>query len=687
MAGKPDTGPDPIRPLNPTHPTHPTHASNPPGPDALLRPLHAGRLSLRNRVAMGACVTNFALGNQVTQRLIDFHARRAQGGVGMIVSEALAVQEASVTQHTVVAAFDPANDDGLARWAAAVRGAGCELMGQLFHLGRHHIVPAGMVALAPTARADSHSWAVPHAMRTADIGWMVEHFVDAARRLDRAGFSGVELHGAQGFLIAQFLAPSNDRTDGYGGDLAGRLRFVRELLAGIRAACRPGFVVGLKIGADEGDSPGQISHAGAIEITASLSGGSASVASHTPDYWSYSQGAPGRTFDQHVPDMMFPPEPFVDRLPALKAAAGAIPVVGQGRITTPQSARALLASGAADIVGLVRPLIAEPDWVNKVQHGGTHTPCIYCNACWAQLPKTQPLLCVTRPDLNAPDDEAPPAAMAPPDATRRQRPGAGRRVVVVGAGLAGLHAAWRVARLGARVTLFERAAHVGGLAHWQAGLPGRAAVAKAVEHAHALCVQHGVTLRLGAAARAGELVALRPDAVLLATGAREVPMPGLASEALVAASARREPVDGRIVVFDQTQTEAVYAALEALAPTCSELVVLSPRPGIATECSLIGAAGVLRRLPALGVRWVGHARPLSFDAGVLRWTNLLTGVHALPREADDALAEPLFEAGIDVHLIGDANAPRHLAAATHDALAAAATLQRRWTLNPLETSA
>src|SRR5262249_34798493 len=171
--------------------------------------------------------------------------------------------------------------------------------------------------------------------------------IDGARTLERAGFSGVELHGGHGYLITQFLSPwSNTRPDGYGGDVDGRTRFVREIIAGIRAECGAGFIVGLKMPGDE-RVPGGIDgeEAGGTAARLALAGGL--------DYVAFPQGNSSPSLEDHTPDMHSPPGPFMGLQKRLRERARPIPVLALGRVLDAAHAERLLCQGVGDLIGMV----------------------------------------------------------------------------------------------------------------------------------------------------------------------------------------------------------------------------------------------------------------------------------------------------------------------------------------------
>jgi 2,4-dienoyl-CoA reductase-like NADH-dependent reductase (Old Yellow Enzyme family) len=211
---------------------------------------------LRNRIVHAATVTLFEKG-YVTDDLIRYHANRAQGGAAMVVVGRLAMARHQGPPRIQVK--DDTNLDGLKRWAAAVEAHDSRIVGQIVDPGRgSHDQGRNANAIGASASPDDLSWSMPRPLKAAEIRRMVEDFAHSAGRLQRCGFSGVELSAGHGHLFHEFMSPwSNARTDEYGGDWDGRTRFVAEIIAAVRAICGRDFIVGLKLPGDDG-IPGSI---------------------------------------------------------------------------------------------------------------------------------------------------------------------------------------------------------------------------------------------------------------------------------------------------------------------------------------------------------------------------------------------------------------------------------------------
>lgn len=638
----------------------------------LFSPLRLGRRTLRNRVALPATLTNYGAGNRVTERWTDFLVERAKGGAGMIVTEIIAVDPAALAHGAIVTGYEAENEDGFKRTAEGVEAAGACLVAQLWHPGRQQLWAPVMSPKGISDQPDAYSWTVPHVMDTDELRRVGEEYVAVAQRLQRCGFHGAELHGAHGYLITQILSPwSNQRSDRYGGSLDNRIRFVREVAQAIRETCGPDFVIGLKMPGDEGVAGG-IDPDEAARITAAL------ATDGVLDYFAYSQGNFSLSLENHVPDMHFRRGHFLDIHKKVRPAAGGIPVMAIGRIATPAEAEAAIAEGAADLVGLTRALIADADWPNKARAGRADAirPSTYDNFAWGEVHAGKPLAEVHNPQLGRKGE----AGWRTPPAARR------RRVAVVGAGPAGLQAARIAAERGHAVTLFSASPALGGSLRREAALPGGGEYRNLLAWMERQVEGAGVKVERGRAASVADILALKPDSVVVATGSHQRRPDNFVGEGLSARDWAERPDGagdgGTAVLFDMDHSAGTYAVADALAQRYRRVVLLTPRTQIAKSVNYCSAIGVHRRLYEAGVEIVLAAELVAMRDRLLTWRNVFTGrtseiadvqllVWSTPRIADDAIAAPLREAGVETRLVGDCMAPRNLMCAIHEGEAAA----------------
>ncbi len=642
----------------------------------LFSPLRVGRGELRNRVALSATLTNYAMRNRVTDRWIDFLAERAAGGAGMIITEIIAVDPAALAHGAIVTGYDAENEDGFKRAADAVERHGARLVGQIWHPGRQQLWSPVKSPKGISDQPDAYSWTVPHVMSGAELRDVADAFVRVAETLHRCGFSGVELHGAHGYLITQILSPwSNRRADRYGGSLENRVRFVRDVATRIRETCGAGFIVGLKMPGDEGVEGG-IDPAEAARITGVL------AVSGLIDYFAYSQGNFSLSLENHVPDMHFRRCHFLDIHRRIRPAANGIPVMAIGRIATPAEAEAAIADAAADFVGMTRALIADADWPAKAQGGRVAAirPSTYDNFAWGEIHVGKPLTEVHNPQLGNKGESG-----WTPGRSRRRR-----RILVIGGGPAGMQAARIAGERGHEVTLFGASPHLGGKLALAGRLPGCDEYAGLVNWMTSRLRAAGVKTELGTVFQPQDLAGAKPDCVILAAGAHQRAPEKISGEGM---SARDWALSfpsahgggGAAVLFDMDHSAATYAVADALAARHRRLVLLTPRMQLARDVNYCSAIGIYRRLYGADATLIFAAEPVAQRNGVLTWRNVFTGrtqdianvdvfVWSTPRIADDSLAEPLRQAGLDVRLVGDCVSPRNLMCAIHEGEAVAMAL-------------
>ena len=421
----------------------------------LFSPIQVGSIEIENRVVLAPVdVGLHGPAGEVTDRYIDFLVDRARGGTGLLITEFTSVWPEQRVITTSV--WDDRFVPGLARIADSVHEAGAPIFMQIAALGgKSYVEP-----FAPSAIDSVLYEQVPREMTVSDIEQMVECFANGARRAKEAGFDGVEYHCAHSYLAGQFISPhTNRRDDAYGGDFERRMKFGTDVLAAIRQACGDGFPIGLKFSAHEhlhggvndrydvGENDNH--HLRVAEYMEGIGVAYLHVATTSATLMRV-KGFVECTHPS-VPPLYIKPNTLVDLASEVKANGARVPVIATGGITSPFDAEQIIADGQADMVALGRPLIADGHWARKAREGANITPCIRCNFCHSFVVMDRGgIQCTTNPVVGR------------ESSISFDRTATPRKVVVVGAGPAGLEAALRAREMGHEVVVFEKRDTIGG---------------------------------------------------------------------------------------------------------------------------------------------------------------------------------------------------------------------------------
>lgn len=473
----------------------------------LFSPLEIRGKRLKNRIMSSGHDTSMPTDNLVNEPLVAYHRARARGGAGLIVMQVAGVHDSARYTSHVLMATDDACIPGYRRVAEACHAEGCVVLSQIFHPGREIMESAdGLLAVAYSASASPNERfrVMPRELDQPLIDEIVAGYAAAARRLHEAGLDGVEVVASHGYLPAQFLNPRvNRRKDGYNGDLDARLRFLREVLAAVRAATSEDFIVGLRLSADERDPEG-LSESESLQAAEAVQG--------ELDYLHIVAGTSASLGGaiHIVPPMAIEPAYLAREASTFKARL-AIPLFVTGRINQPQEAEAILARGQADVCGMTRALICDPQMPNKAEAGRSDDvrACIACNqACIGHFHRGYPISCIQHPETGR---ELTYATPNPP--SRR------KRVLVAGGGPAGMKAAAVAAQRGHEVVLCEAGAQLGGQVNLAQLLPRRAEFGGASTNLQREMQLAGVEVRRNTPVDRALVERERPDLVIVATGA------------------------------------------------------------------------------------------------------------------------------------------------------------------------
>jgi len=532
---------------------------------ALYQPARLGRLHLRNRLFQAPMHTRFASDSgEITERLIEYHAARARGGVAFITLENTAV---NWTEGRAAGNPVRLDDDryitGMHHLVEAVHREGVLMATQLHHAGRQNMSTNvdTRVPVAPSPVQSKVGGDPPRALSIPEIQRIVEEFAEAARRTVGAGFDAVEIHGSHGYLLTQFLSPNtNLREDEYGGSFENRARMPLEVVRAVREAVGPDFPIIYRISVEERTEGGMGVEEG-VEFCALIEPYVDAIHATAGIY---------ESMDTIFTMQGTPPGSLLPLAQAVKARVN-VPVIGISRLGWAlEEAARLVESGELDFVAMARTQLADPELPRKTRRG-EHTRvrrCIACNECvggflfngWA-------VQCVINPELG--NEARLPLLLAP-----SPRP---RRVVVVGGGPSGCEAARVAALRGHDVTLVEREQALGGLLRAStAPRFKRREMEALIDYYEAELEALGVEVRLGVTGDP-ETLASEFDAVLLATGTGLPPTPEGAVDADVVLAQRTLPGDGPIAVLGSGET-ALNAAAFCLEEGREVVLVTGERP-------------------------------------------------------------------------------------------------------------
>jgi 2,4-dienoyl-CoA reductase-like NADH-dependent reductase (Old Yellow Enzyme family)/thioredoxin reductase len=473
-----------------------------------------GRLTLRNRILMAPMEKNLAAPTgAVTQRYVDYCEARAAGGAALILLESMYVHPAGRGHRCQLGLHDDALVPGYRGLVEACHRHGALVGAEIYFAGRETsslVTGTQPLAPSPVPCTTLTGGEVPRALTIPEIHDLVRAFAEAARRAAAAGFDAVEIHGAHGYLVGQFLSPfSNLRDDEYGGDVERRLRFPLEVIAAVREAVGPAMPLLYRLSADE-HVEGGLGIADVCRIAPRLEAAGIDLIDVPAGIY---ESAPWIVQPMEMPQGCLAP-----LAREIRGAVG-IPVSVAGRISDASVAERILEEGDADFVTLGRALHADPEMPRKSREGRADEicPCVACLTCSDLLGRNEPVLCLA----NTRAGRERQYAIRP--AARRER------IVVVGAGPAGLEAARVLALRGHAVTLLERAAEPGGQVLLSRFVPGRADLAALAPYLAGAATRAGAEIRLGVEATVEMVLAERPDSVVVATGARPglPPIPGI----------------------------------------------------------------------------------------------------------------------------------------------------------------
>ena len=476
----------------------------------LFEPGKIGNLEIRNRIVMPAMGCSLAeVTGEPGPRMIRYYTDRAKGGAGLIITEITRIDdETGVGTPNQLSVTNTHVIGQLSRLVESVHTYGTKLFVQLHHPGNQ--TPSRLIGgKQPVSASDVTCKVIgeqPRALTTEEVEAMVRKFVTGAVIAQKAGVDGVEIHAAHGYLVSQFLSPyTNKRTDKYGGSFEARLRFITEIIMGIKAYCGPKFPISVRMNGDD-FLPGGITLEDSVKIAVYLE--KLGVACINVSCGMYDSGST-------IIEPSYFAEGWKKHLSTAIKKAVSIPVIAVDNIKHPSVAEALLEEGASDFVGIARGFLADANWGVKAKKGEDLyiRKCLGCMECFRILNDGLPLGCTLNPILGREFEYG---------EDKLVRNGNGTPVAVIGGGPAGMQAALVLAKRGFKTTLFEAGDKLGGTVNLAAMPPNKGMLTEFVETQKAEIEKAGVEVRLNAKADLETLKACGVKAVFLATGGKAV---------------------------------------------------------------------------------------------------------------------------------------------------------------------
>ena len=633
----------------------------------LFEPFRIGKMELRNRIVLPPMVSKYATQEgYVTERLKNYYEARARGGVGLIICGATYIHKQGWCYATQLSIRDDKYIPGLSELTQAIHRHGAKAAIQLHHGGRlAKSELSGMQPVAPSSIASAGSplpgmgGEIPKELTIREIAEIVNQFAEAALRAKKAGFDGVEIHGAHGYIVSQFLSRScNKRQDSYGGDLPNRARFLVEVIKAIKKAVGSDYPVWCRINGMEYGVPEGITLEEAQE-TARIAQEAGSDAIHV--------SATGPRAPNNLPSHTFVPAVLEGLAAGIKKAV-TVPVIAVGKIT-PEAAEKILAEGKADLIAMGRALLADPELPNKLAENRLEdiNPCIECFGCRNDIfSDKMEIGCHVNAALGKEKEYRIVPAKKP------------KKVLVVGGGPAGLEAARVAALRGHKVTLWEKEPRLGGQLIQAAIPPYKDRINVLLQYFERQLKKLNVAIELNKEATTATIEKFKPDAVVLGTGVKPLipEIPGLDRAHAVQAGDILEgkvEVGNRVVIIGGEMVGCETA--EFLAEKGKQVTVMRRGREMATGVGPSLRPFLLSRLAEKSVTLMTEIKynkvtpegiVITTKDGEKKTIEADTIVLAAGAVPDQKLYEDIKGKVREVHCVGDCVEPRTIRDATGD---------------------
>ncbi|ATX64716.1 NADH:flavin oxidoreductase [Roseinatronobacter bogoriensis] len=564
--------------------------------DPLMQPYRLKHLTLRNRIMTTAHEPAYPEDGMPKDRYRAYHEIRAKAGVALTMTAgSAAVSRNSPPVFNNILAYKDEVVPWIRRLTDACHEHGCAVMIQLTHLGRrtHWAKGDWLSAVSPSHQREAAHRAFPKQLEDWDIARIITDYADAAERMKAGGMDGIELQ-AYGHLMDQFWSPLTNTLDGpYGGDLDNRLRFTWDVLDAIRARVGDEFIIGIRYTADE-TLEGGISVAEGLEISRRLAD------SGKVDFLNVIRGHidTDAGLTDVIPVQGMASAPHLDFAGTIRRETG-MPTFHAARIPDVATARHAVSSGLLDMVGMTRAHMADPMIVQKIIEGREHDirPCVGANYCLDRIYAAGDALCLHNPatgrELTMPHEVTPASVR--------------KKVVIVGAGPAGVEAARVAAERGHDVTVFEAQPDPGGQIRLTAQSPRRREMIGIIDWRMAQCAARDVVFHFNTYAEAEDVIALNPDVVIIATGGLPHTEVCATGNAYVVSSwdiiAGDVKPGTRVLVYDDAGDHAGLQAAEIIAKSGAHVEIMTPDRSFAPDVMAMNLVPYMRSLQALDTRF------------------------------------------------------------------------------------
>jgi mycofactocin system FadH/OYE family oxidoreductase 2 len=637
----------------------------------LWTPLALGPATARNRIVFSAHLTNYARDGKATEQHAAYYAARAAGGAGLIITEEHSTHPTDWPYEKLIHGFHSDVIPGYKRMTDAVHRHRTPIFAQINHNGgQASSMFSRLPVWAPSAVADPLFREVPKAVDEADIDEIVAGYALVAEHCAEGGFDGIELQCSHSSIVRGFLSPAtNKRTDQYGGSIENRTRLLVRIVAAVRQVVGTRLALGVRLCGDELIEGGTTID-DAVEVAKLVE------ATGQVDYINTSIGVATASLFMIEASMHIPPG-YAMFIPSAFRKAVDLPVVGVGRFKDPLQAERALAEGHCDLVGVVRGQIADADFAAKARAGATDEIrlCLSCNQeCVGRMGLNRWLGCIENPRTGREAEGVGTVNLMP-------KP---KRVMVVGAGPAGLQAAIAAARNGHTVTVYEQQAQPGGQVRLAASVPNRAEFGDMVRNQVTECRRLGVTVEYGVGVWPGLVTEKAPDHVIVATGAEPQRPWWVPADAMNVADVR-QVLDGSlaeggpaagdtVVVVDEIGFHHATSVAELLADRGCAVEIVTPGMVVGQDLGItLDMENWWMRATAKGIVQSTDLVPMGLAGTELTLLHHPTGVNttrhldwlvlAVPPAPVEWLYHDLKNAGVSVERIGDCVAPRRAHAA------------------------